>query len=244
MTTIALLETQARALFRITPAGRIERENDPDCSAGPRLWLAGCKAGTTGRVRTDVAEGPAAELAALFATEPPFVDPEGLPRHLDRYVALLGQGGAAPEPGFGLTWHLPHGLAGPAGIMLVGSDDDAGRQLAAGLAADGIPAPWVELGFRDVSDLWAPWCAVLQGGEIASLAFAARLSDDGAELGLVTAPGFRGRGLGAAATAGWSRLPSLAGRTLFYSTSRANISSQRVVARLGLDYVGASLRLT
>ncbi|WP_312367172.1 GNAT family N-acetyltransferase [Ensifer sp.] len=81
-------------------------------------------------------------------------------------------------------------------------------------------------------------------GEVASLAFAARLADNGAELGLVTTKAFRGQGFAAAATAGWTRLPTLRSRTLFYSTDRDNISSQRVAERLGLHLRGASLRIS
>jgi hypothetical protein len=49
--------------------------------------------------------------------------------------------------------------------------------------------------------------------------------------------------LAAAVTAGWSRLDSLAGRDLFYSTSTANRSSQRVAERLGLPRLGARLAI-
>jgi predicted GNAT family acetyltransferase len=76
------------------------------------------------------------------------------------------------------------------------------------------------------------------------VAFAARLSKAGACLGVVTVPAFRGKGYAAAVTAEWSRLPSLKSRALFYSTDQSNTSSQRVVARLGLRFLGASLRLT
>lgn len=111
-------------------------------------------------------------------------------------------------------------------------------------ATDGVPESWFDLGFHGVADFWSPWCAAIVDGEVASLACAARLTDSGAELGLVTAKAFRGRGFGAAATAGWSRLPTLRSRTLFYSTDRDNASSKRVASRLGLRHHGASLRIT
>jgi predicted GNAT family acetyltransferase len=59
----------------------------------------------------------------------------------------------------------------------------------------------------------------------------------------VTVPEFRARGFAAAAPAAWSRLPSLAGRALFYSTQTTNLSSQRVTARLGLRLIGGSVSL-
>jgi predicted GNAT family acetyltransferase len=58
-----------------------------------------------------------------------------------------------------------------------------------------------------------------------------------------TLPAYRGRGLAAAATAGWSRLPGLQMRPLFYATHRDNLSSQRVIARLGLPFLGIRLQI-
>ncbi|WP_239511383.1 GNAT family N-acetyltransferase [Burkholderia sp. JP2-270] len=83
----------------------------------------------------------------------------------------------------------------------------------------------------------------LVDGEVVPVAFAARLSDVGAELGRATAPAFRGRGLTAAVTAAWSRLPSLRSRTLSYSTDSDNRASQRVASRLGLALRGMTLRI-
>ena len=94
-----------------------------------------------------------------------------------------------------------------------------------------------------MGDFWPPWCVALQGDEIAAIAFAARLSPDAAEPGVGSVPAFRGRGLAAAATAGWAALPGLQGRALFYGTSRTNVSSQRVAVRLGLRFLGASLSI-
>ncbi len=107
----------------------------------------------------------------------------------------------------------------------------------------GMPEGLFSMGFQGAADLWAPWCAAVVDGEVASVAFAARLSEVGAELGLATAPAFRGRGLAAAVTAAWSRLPSLRTRTLFYSTASDNRASQRVAARLGLTLRGTTLRV-
>ena len=84
---------------------------------------------------------------------------------------------------------------------------------------------------------------MLAGDEIASLAFAAGVGPASAEVGLYTFPAFRGRGLGAAATAAWTSHPALAGKTLFYGTDRENVSSQRVVERLGLPVLGTSLSI-
>jgi hypothetical protein len=77
---------------------------------------------------------------------------------------------------------------------LIGSDSEEGRYFVRSLSATGLPAGLFELGFRDVAHFWLPWCVAVVDGEIASIAFAARLSDLGAELGLATAKDFRGQG--------------------------------------------------
>jgi GNAT superfamily N-acetyltransferase len=186
-----------------------------------------------------VAEEVAAELAELAASEPPFVYP-GVPVHLNRYRTLLGEAG---DVGYGLIYELPHGLPRDETTDLVMGDSARGRDLLLDLSDNGMPQALIDIGFISLLDFWAPWCAALVDGEIASIAFPARLSDFGVELGLVTVEKFRGRGLGAAVTAGWSHLDELADRTLFYSTQRTNRSSQRVTERLGLRLRGASLRI-
>jgi hypothetical protein len=240
---IELLAIQYRALFLINGAGRIERENDPDHSAGPRLWIAGCQLENVAGIRSDVADGIAAEIMALVALEPPLLTHGGCPRHLDRYIELLSREGVGPRQNLGVIYKLPHRLEYGHGVSLLDGDSEEGKRLYASFSERGMPAGLADLGFHDASDFWAPWCVALHDGDVASVAFAARLSEAGAELGVATVRGLRGRGYAAAAVAGWSRLPSLQSRALFYSTDRTNLSSQRVIARLGLRLVGSSLRL-
>jgi hypothetical protein len=59
----------------------------------------------------------------------------------------------------------------------------------------GMPDGLAELGFRSTSDLWRPWCMARVDGDVASIAFAARISEVGAELGVATVKALRGRGL-------------------------------------------------
>jgi len=239
-----LLSIQYRTLFLATKSGRIERENDPDHSPGPQLWLAGCPSGNVAGVRSDVADEIAAEIMALVATEPPLLTREGHPRHLDRYINLLSREGAAPKQNLGVIYNLPHRLEYGHGAALVDSDGVEGERLYASFSKHGLPVGLLDLGFHDTSDFWAPWCVALHDSEVASVAFSARLSEAGAELGIATVRGLRGRGYAAVATAGWSRMLSLQSRALFYSTDRTNLSSQRVAARLGLCLLGSSLRLS
>jgi hypothetical protein len=239
-----LLAIQFRTAFVFERSGRMSTTNDPDRSPAPRFALFACASGNRFAVRVDVTDGVAAQLMRVAALEPSFVDQSSASRHLDRYIELLSRDARVPKPRLGVTYVLPNDIAYRHDVRLVCSDSVEGQELRATLAARGVPAGLAEMGFVDVSEFWDPWCVALQQGEVASVAFAARLSETGAGLGLATAPRLRGRGYAAAVTAGWTRMPALRSRALFYSTDQTNISSQRVVARLGLRFLGASLELS
>lgn len=189
-------------------------------------------------VGAEVSSRAAAELESLASTEPLFIHP-AKPTHLDRYLEVLG----STEHNFGLIYELPHGLSFSSPAHIVTSESEDGYDLLQSLAKDGPPESLTEVGFHGTQDFWSPWCVAIVEGAIASIAFAARLSDIGAEIGVTTMKSFRGQGFGAAATAAWTQLPSLQDRTLFYSTDRTNLSSQRVAARLDLRQRGTTLRV-
>ncbi|MES3027803.1 MAG: GNAT family N-acetyltransferase [Pseudomonadota bacterium] len=239
----SLINTELGTRFTLTATGRIEREADPDGSPGPLMFLAGCDSGNLVQFGHELGSDLVAELDALAAEEPPLSKPDAVPIHLGRYLELLRPFGPL-ETHPGLSFHLPHRAPAPITASLIASGTVEGDQLEAILAREGMAPDLVEMGFRGIGDLWAPWCLALQDGQIASLAFTARLGADGAELGLATLPAFRGRGLAAAATAGWSALPALAERTLFYSTAMSNLASQRVVAKLRLKFLGPTLSIS
>lgn len=225
------------ATFGLTGEGRIAFENEPQPSPGPRLFVAGCAGGQVVLARQDVDEAVAARARALAAT--PWSDLDAPHPRLDDLAALFPGG----EVSRALIYRLPRGVAFEAQAAFVESETVEGDRLLARLARDGVPPHLVEAGFVGLEDFWTPWCVALAGGEIAAMAFAARLGEQGAEIGVYTFPGYRGRGLGAAVTARWAALPELAGRALFYSTLTDNISSQKVAARLGLPRLGSSFRI-
>jgi RimJ/RimL family protein N-acetyltransferase len=237
------LEIDRRTLFLLRADGRIERENDPDRSPGPRFWLARCREGNVFGVRADLPDNIAAELASFATAELPVALPIVPPLHLDGYTWLEARAYPVPRQTFGLIYELPHALRYKSHAHLIGGDSEEGQHLGRFLSERGMRQGLLDLGFRDLADFWPPWCAAVVDGEIVSIAFAARISDVGAELGVATVRAFRGRGFAAAATAGWSSLPSLQSRVLFYSTDQENISSQRVARRLSLRLRGTSLRI-
>lgn len=240
MTDLDLLALEGRTLYVLTPEGRIARENDPDRSAGPRFWLAGCAGGTVARLHRDLAPGIAAEIEALAAREPPFDEPGALPRFIADYQRLLPGAGLSRE----IVHELPQGLQVENGALFITSASDDGARFIAAVATDGMPQNLVDLGMRVPADLWAPWVILMAEGEVASMAFAARLVREGAELGLATVPKFRGRGYARLAAAAWTNLPELTSRRLFYGADHDNRASGRVIAQLGLRRIGVSIRLT
>jgi hypothetical protein len=242
-TNIDLLKIDFRSLFILNNNDRILHENEPVPSKGPQLWLARCTEGQVYGFHVDVNDETIDEIKRLIASDPTTPDEPGHRSNLHDYLALLRRGQSDPDHNFSLIYHLPHSLSYETPANLVFSNSDDGKALLLSWQTNGMPNSLLDLGFKSITDIWPPWCAAIVGDEVASLAFAARLSDEGAELGLVTVKEFRGRGLAAAVTAGWTRHPELEGRELFYSMDARNEASKRVAERLALRQVGWSLRI-
>ena len=240
---LRLLEVDIDTMFVMSGAGRIERENDPDRSSGPCAFFVGCPFGNLTRVRHDVDDDDAMRILAVAAKEPPWRDPDAMPACAEKIVELLSNSQPVAVSA-ALIYQLPNGVRYENAAAIVRGDSEEGREMLARLADRGMPAYMQTAGFKGVGDFWEPWCVVLDNGEIAAMAFAARLGESGAELGVYTFPKYRGRGLAAAVTAAWSSMPSLNQHALFYSTQKSNRSSQRVTARLGLRLIGTSVRIS
>jgi len=157
----------------------------------------------------------------------------------DEVAALLGARGIERE----LTFVVDEVPAAPGAVAVVTSGTPDGDELVTHLRSDGFPPGLAGMGFTGTGDLWEPWCAALDADAIVSIAFAARLSPDGAEIGVATAPDARGRGLAAAVAAAWFGHPELAGRACFYTTAEQNRSSRRVAERLGLRLLGPTISI-
>jgi hypothetical protein len=239
---LRLLRVDVDTMFVNSESGRIERENDPDRSPGPRMFFAGCPFGNIARVRYDVDDRVARSVLDLAAKEPPWRDPDTMPACVNKIVELLS-GGHPAEAVAHPIYKLPNGLRNEHPAPIVRGDSPEGQAMLARLSERGMPDYIVDAGFKDTRDFWQPWCIALDGAEIASIAFAARLGAIGAEVGVYTFPKYRGIGLAAAVTASWASFESLNHRALFYSTAKSNRSSQRVAARLGLRRIGASFRI-
>lgn len=239
---LRLLEIDIETIFAISVDGRIVRQNFPDCSPGPRFFLAGCPAGNLARVRWDLEDRVAARVLDIAAKKAPWRDFDAMPACMSKIAELLAAQHQALVPA--LIYELPNGLRYQGRARIVRGDSPEGERLLVRLAERGMPEYMVAAGFKSIADFWEPWCAALDGGDIASMCYAARLGDKGAEAGVYTFQQYRARGLAAAVTASWSSLTALQDRALFYSTSKMNRSSRRVAARLGLRQIGASISIS
>lgn len=231
------LERRADTLFRLDGEGRILAVRDPSQPA-PRLFLQRSAGAVAFRLRAGLPEGLASELANLVRLEPPA--PPGAP--LVQAAAIQACLGDSHAPGGGPVYALTSAGTLPFDPALVRSGSEAGDALTRRWRLEGLPRSLSDLGFTDADDLWPPWVARLQGDEIVALCQSARLSDQGAEAGVITDPAFRRQGFGAQVTRAWAGHPDLAGRTLYYSTAHANTASQALAGRLGLTKVAEDWR--
>ena len=74
---LRLLQIDIDTMFVMSASGRIERENDPDRSTGPRVFFVGCPSGNLARVRHDVDDTVARRILEVAAEEPRWRDPDG-----------------------------------------------------------------------------------------------------------------------------------------------------------------------
>lgn len=241
---LELLRTETETTFILNDIGKISRENDPEHSHGPLLFMTGCGQGNITLLHAEVDDEVAIEIERIAATEPPMDSPDSKPVHLARYMALLKKQSGELDPVAGVSYWIPAAPEESDDVALVLSGTSDGDAILARLSDEGMPLNLLELGFRTAEDIWAPWCIALHRVNVASIAMSARLSNAGAECGVVTVPAQRRKGFAAAAVAGWSKHPDLVGKALFYSAERSNIASRRVAEKLGLTYIGATMRIS
>lgn len=240
---LELLRTHVETGFVLTSQGRFAHEAAPDQSRGPRFRIGGCPEGNVALVRDDVSDEIAAELLRLARDEPPLCDAEALPVHLTAYLSLLSVGSAQAVYNLGLNWVFPTARVVDSPLPLIQSGTPEAELLLERIP-EAMDPSLTDVGFRCRDDLWPPWVIALDAGRIVSIAETVRRGPAGAEVGVDTAVGHRGRGIGAAVTAAWANHVGLRSLALFYGTSRTNMSSRRLVERLRLTFLGSSLGIT
>ncbi len=231
-----LVRLRAANSWVLDGRGRILRANSPDEASAPAVFIAGCGEGNLSWFGPGVDGAKAVEIERVVHEAARLIEQGAAESLATICVGILGGGAVEIE----LSWALDR-FDGVLGVTtVVSSGSPGGEVIETRLLNDGMPAAFVEAGFVDVDELWPPWCIAFGDGELASIAFAARVGSKAAEIGLHTMPRFRGRGLAVLATRAWTQHPELAGKTLFYSTSTGNTASRAVVAKLDARFLGFS----
>lgn len=230
-TDLELMGMHVEALFTHDARGRMVRVNEPGGKEAPRFFLGRTAQGQVWRVRSDVDDALARELAAACAAEPPAGHP---PRPSDRaaeYAALLARRAPVESTWSGPAYRFPEAMALPRDTVPVTAEN--AEILRPHLA------PWLE----DVA--WGrPMVALLDQARAVAVCCSVRVTDAAHEAGVETAPGFRGRGCAPKVVAAWALAIRRMDRIPLYSTSWENAASRAVARKLGLTPFGADLHLT
>jgi GNAT superfamily N-acetyltransferase len=233
---VELLAIEIDGLWLKDKRGRLLQSRHPQGWAAPHLVIGAAQDGWTLAFSSDVPDSLANELQAAFDAEPPPADPAEQPKLAKRCQSLLGDALGSVELQSGPSYIVPPGTTFETEAEIVRSDHDATDSLR---NQDFERINWPEEDWHQLIDgELGPWAFVMDGNRVVSMCHSARLVEQGAEAGTWTDPDYRGRGYAAAATAAWAELLVSSGRTLFYSTSADNTSSQSVARRLGLPLIG------
>jgi hypothetical protein len=228
-TDLELLVIQAEGA--LDPAGRLAGQYGVTiacASAAHALWIG-----------TEVPDDAAAELAAAFAATAPGLDPAEPPPVLDHCRRILEPRRAIDEHA-GPSFVFSDATPSSTGVHVQRCDQPRREALRDANPGNWLPVEWDEL----IDGRLGPWTMVLDGDRAVSICHTPRpLTPRGAECGVWTQPGFRGRGYAAATAIAWAAILRPTGRLLFYSTDADNRSSQRVAERLQLRPIGWTWRL-
>jgi len=231
-----LLEVEFDTLWLRDDRGRLIEPGGGGRRTAPYIAIGAVDDGWVLGFAAELPEPVVGEMKVLFADEPPAADVARPPRPLARCEKLLRQFADAVEPRDGPTYLVPAGTRIEVDADIVRSSD----ALPVSLRCQDLELlNWAEEEWKQLLDgELGPWAFVMDGDRVVSICHSARLTDQSAEAGTWTDPDYRGQGFAAAATGAWGELLAGTGRTLFYSTWSANVSSQRVAERLGLPLIG------
>lgn len=225
-----LIEAQVEALYVHDPNGRLLRTNEPDPLPAPRFFLGRTREGNVWRVREDLPERLARELAGLASREPVAADLRSNPTFHEQYCAVLHSQAELRMIYAGPAYSFPAEIPLPGKVVRIGVGNSVLLRRGFGGAADQF-------------EQRAPCLVVVEDGMAVSVCFSSRISPRVAEAGVETLEGYRGRGYATRAVAGWARAVRERGRAPLYSTSWANLASQGVARKLGLCLYGVDYSL-
>lgn len=234
LTDAQLIEIEIETLWQRDARGRLTRDAERHGRPAPHLVIAIATDGERMAIGAAVPDALVPELRALIDEQSSAIDPSAAPGAVPMCMQLLEPAVGPLELASGPSYWVPPATRYPSDAEIVRSDGHGGEPLKRQ-----PPDGWSADEWRDLIDgTLGPWAAAVEREQVVALCHSARLTDRGAEAGVWTAPGHRGKGLAAAVTAAWSSLFDRGERHLFYSTSADNVSSQNVARRLNLRPIG------
>jgi hypothetical protein len=240
LTDAQLIEIEIATLWKRDARGRLTRDAERHGRPAPHFVIAVANDGQRVAIGSDVPDALAVQLRAAIDESSHSSDSSTPPAALAKCRQLLEPVAGSLELSSGPSYWIPLATRYASEAVIVRSDG-RGIEPLRRLPPDG----WRPDEWRDLIDgALGPWAAAVEGDQVVALCHSARLTDRGAEAGVWTAPGHRGKGLAAAVTAAWSALFDRDERHLFYSTSADNASSQNVALRLNLRPIGWMWKLS
>ena len=215
MTKLLQAQDHLETLFLLDGNKRIISTREPEPGAGPSFFLVRRADSVAWAVNATIDEELAREVEALAADERPTSDFYEVPRHLSRYVELLGG-----NPHSGIAFEFPDALETPPCVTQITDIKHLERSFN-GWTTEEIPDRW-------------PIMAILKNGVPVSVCFSSRLSNIAAEAGVETTLLSRGRGHAGIVTTAWAAAIRESGRTPIYSALATNEASLAVARKLGL----------
>lgn len=223
-----------RTLFLLDEDDRLLAVNEPGRPAAPRFLLVRTPTGNHAWYRHDLPSAIVARLDRLVAAEPVASVPNGVPPLIATDVrTILSRREPITAEWRGPAFAFPSSLAAPAGAGVETVTADRRD-----LLGEEFGALWPDLA------AYLPFVVARQGAETVALCHAARRSATAAEAGVVTLPGYRRRGYGAAVVARWAREARAAGLEPLYSCAWENTASRGLARRLGLRVYAEDWHLT
>lgn len=230
-----MLDVLARSLFTHDARDRLVDVNEAGGPRAPRVFLAWDAEGVLGRVRDDVADDVAAQIA-LLTRGPGSAELLAPLACADAVRAVIAP--ITEEEG-----SVQYRFADGDGALRRLDDDGAHELVAVTAANSAVIQRWLPTwaAYAREADAALPMFASLIDGAAVAVCATVRTPSAATQAGVETHPDFRGHGHAAAVTAAWARAIRARGVVPLYGTSWSNTGSQRVAARLGLVAFAGSL---
>ncbi len=235
------MELHLRCLYHHDARDRVQGARQPGGGPAPLFHVGRTRLGNLWRFGVGLPEDRVSELSRLAGRECPLPEgaPAPAPERLEAFRAVLAAAASRLVLWRGPAYRFPQRILAPDAPVVEVTVDRAE------LLVDGFDDWLPELSQRQ------PCVAALEGGRAVSLCCPSRPLEvpgsprcPASEAGVETLASHRGRGLAAAAVAGWARATRARGGEPIYSTSWANRASLAVARKLELIAYGEDVHFS